>query len=168
MFDKYLLRVLPDSQSRDVLSEFLGWIFIRDLKLEKALFLLGSGHNGKSVFFELINALLGSQNVSNLGLSDLSHPKNRPELGLALLNFGSEISDRCKVDLFKKLTSGEPVPARKLYNDTYMMNDYARLAFAANVLPANTEHTIGFFRRFLIVPFTQTIGEDEKDPDLAR
>jgi putative DNA primase/helicase len=168
MFDKYLLRVLPDPQSQNVLSEFLGWIFLRDLKLEKALFLLGSGHNGKSVFFEVINALLGDQNVSNMGLSSLSKLENRFVLGPVLLNFGSEINDRCDVDLFKKLTSGEPVEARRRYKDTYIMRDYARLAFAANVLPANIEHTEGFFRRFLIVPFLQTISAEEKDPDLAR
>jgi putative DNA primase/helicase len=93
--------------------------------------------------------------------------ENRFRLAGALLNFGSEISDRCDADLFKKLASCEPVEARRLYKDLYTIRDYARLAFNANVLPKNTEQTHGFFRRFLIVPFTETISEDEKDPDLA-
>jgi putative DNA primase/helicase len=167
MFEKYLSRVLPDPTSRDVLAEFLGWLFLRDLKLEKVLVLFGDGHNGKSVFFDIVNALLGDQNVSNLGLSSLSKIENRHQLGLSLLNFGSEISDRCDADLFKKLASGEPVEARRLYKDVFTMRHYARLAFNANVLPRDTEHTTGFFRRFLIVPFTETISEAEKDPDLA-
>lgn len=168
LFDKYLLRVLPDPASRNILSEFMGWIFLKDLKLEKALVLYGQGDNGKSVFFDIINALLGEQNVSNISLSSLSRPEKRADLGQALLNFDSEINDRCDVDFFKKLTSGEPIDARRLYKNVHIMRNYARLAFNANVLPKNTEHTEGFFRRFLIVPFTERITELEKDRDLAR
>jgi putative DNA primase/helicase len=168
MFDRYLLRVLPDLPSRMVLAEFLGWLFMRELKLEKMLVLFGDGENGKSVFFDVTNALLGEQNISNYGLSSLSKMENRCALGAALLNFGSEIADRCDADLLKKLSSGEPLEARKLYNDSYTMRDYARLAFNANVLPKDTEHTHGYFRRFLIIPFTQTIEQSEKDPELAQ
>jgi len=168
MFDRYLLRVLPEESSRMVLAEFLGWIFLRDLKLEKVLVLFGDGHNGKSVFFDLVNALLGEQNVSNYGLSSLSKMENRCALGSALLNFGSEITARCDAELFKQIASGEPIEARRLYADPYIMRDYARLAFNANLLPRDTEHTTGFFRRFLIIPFSETISETEKDPELAR
>lgn len=167
LFDNYLTRVLPDISSQKVLAEFFGWIFVKNLKLEKVLVLYGDGHNGKSVLFDVVNALLDEQNVSNIGLSSLSKMENRFRLSSALLNFGSEISDRCEADLFKKLASGEPVEARRLYKDSYTIRNYARLAFNANVLPKNTEQTAGFFRRFLIVPFTQTITEEEKDPDLA-
>jgi putative DNA primase/helicase len=61
MFDKYLLRVVPDADCRKVLAEYLGYIFINNLKLEKALILYGSGANGKSVFFEIVNAILGEE-----------------------------------------------------------------------------------------------------------
>ena len=75
-------------------------------------------------------------------------PEQRPALANALLNFGSEIDSKCDPDLFKKLASGEPIEARKLYKDPFIMRDYARLAFNANTLPRETEHTTGFFRRF--------------------
>jgi putative DNA primase/helicase len=166
MFDKFLLKVLPDSQSRNILSEFLGWIFLKDLNLEKALFLYGSGHNGKSVIFKVVNAMLGKSNCGNLSMSALSKEEKRFELGSVLVNFSSEMSDRCHIDLFKKLTSGEPVEARRLYNDVYTLYDYGRLVFNTNVLPQNTEQTEGFFRRFLIIPFTVLISQEEKDADL--
>lgn len=166
-FTRYLKRVLPDETSQLVLAEFIGWIFLPGLKLEKILLLYGEGHNGKSVFFDIMIALLGAANISNLGLSALSKLENRFQLASKLLNFGSEINDRCDPDLLKKMASGEPVEARRLYKDVFIMRRYARLAFNANVLPRNTEQTMGFFRRFLIIPFTQTITEAEKDPDLA-
>ena len=47
LFMKYLNRVLPDKSSQLVLQEFIGYIFIKHLKLEKALILYGFGQNGK-------------------------------------------------------------------------------------------------------------------------
>ena len=47
------------------------------------------------------------------------------------------------------------------------MTDYAKLIFNANSLPTDVEHTHGYFRRFLIVDFDQTISDAEKDPQLA-
>jgi putative DNA primase/helicase len=168
MFEAYLRRVLPDEQSRQVVAEFLGWTFLTELKLEKILVLLGEGHNGKSVLFDVINALLGEDNISSVGLKELTKFEHRGLLAGKLLNFGSEISDNCNADLLKRLASGEPIEARQLYENIFIMRRYARLAFNANQLPREVEQSTGFFRRFLIVPFTQTITAEEKDPDLAR
>ena len=168
MFEKYLMRVLPDESSRRVIAEFLGWCFIRNLKLEKVLLLIGGGANGKSVLFDIVRALLGSQNVTSIGLSMLSKMENRPMLATSLLNYASELKGNCDNDIFKKMVSGEPTEARRLYQDMFIMNEYARMAFNVNRLPKDVEPTHGFFRRFLFVPFLQTISTEEMDPDLAR
>jgi putative DNA primase/helicase len=50
-----------------------------------------------------------------------------------------------------------------------MMTDYAKLIFNVNKMDSTcVEHTHGFFRRLLIIPFTQTIGEHEQDRDLHK
>jgi putative DNA primase/helicase len=168
MFDRFLNQVLPDSSSRDVIAEFFGWPFIRGLKLEVALLLYGDGANGKSVIFDVVRAMLGKENVTNIGLSMLSTPENRIMLASSLLNYASEFDGKCNSGTFKKMVSGEPLEARHRYRDPFVMNDYARLAFNVNELPKDIEHTHGFFRRFLIVPFPVTISEEEMDPNLAR
>jgi putative DNA primase/helicase len=63
IFRRYLDRVLPDPERQRVVAEFLGYVFIKPsyLKLEKALILYGSGANGKSVLFEVVEALLGKE-----------------------------------------------------------------------------------------------------------
>ncbi|MGE9268378.1 MAG: DNA primase family protein [Verrucomicrobiales bacterium] len=167
MFDRFLDRVLPDEECRTVLMEFFGWIFLRDLKLEKMMILYGSGHNGKSVVFDIITALLSKSNVSNLGLSTLEDPKRRTPMLGKLLNYGSEIKGNLDPDLLKNISSGEPLEFRYLFKDNFTSSNFARLVFNANTLPTETECTDGFFRRFLIIPFEQTITEDEKDPELA-
>lgn len=172
-FIKYLDRVLPDKASQAVLQELLGSIFVKNIKLEKMGILLGSGANGKSVLLDIVTALLGTNNVSQMDLksltTDANAPNNRAQLMGKLLNFAPEINAKGEQshDLIKRLSSGEAVQAKILYKDTFTMTDYAKLIFNANSLPTDVEHTHGYFRRFLIVDFDQTISDAEKDPQLA-
>lgn len=167
IFDKYLKQVLPDETTRKVLAEFIGYVFIRNLKLEKCLLLYGTGANGKSVFFEIVNALLGSQNISNLSLGNLTEENNRALIADKLLNYGSEIRGNIESDIFKQLVSGEPIQARLKYGNSFIMTNYAKLAFNCNTLPRDIEHNEAYFRRFLIVPFEVTIPVNDRNPELA-
>lgn len=49
---------LPEKELQDILAEFTGYVFTKRLKLEKALLLYRTGANGKSVYFDVMNALL--------------------------------------------------------------------------------------------------------------
>ena len=171
LFQKYLDRVLPDKSKQMVLAEFLGYVFIKNsvLKLEKALILFGDGHNGKSVLFDIILKILGSENLSNFSLQSLTDEKgyHRSMLTGKLLNYASEISTKLNPTTFKMLVSGEPIEARQIYGKPFILTDYARMMFNTNVLPKDIEVNTGFFRRFIIIHFDQIIGQDEKDVNLA-
>jgi putative DNA primase/helicase len=171
LFSKYLNRVLPDISSQQVLQDFHGYIFTKNLKLEKSLILFGGGQNGKSVQYEVTSALLGEHNVSTKSLGDLvnndSGNDNRAKLKDKLVNYGSEISSgNMDVDMFKRLVSGEPVSAREKYKTSFDLRNNCKFIFNANKLPSNIEHTEAYFRRFLIIPYEQTIPDSEKDPEL--
>jgi putative DNA primase/helicase len=170
-FEDYINRVLPDIEKQNVIAEYLGYVFIRNsvLKLEKSLILFGSGANGKSVFFDIVQKLLGPSNVSNFTLQSLTDTSgyNRALLPGKLLNYASEISSKMNPTLFKQLVSGEPVEARQIYGQPFILRDYARFIFNTNVLPKDLEHNTGFFRRFIIIEFDQTISDEEKNPMLA-
>ncbi len=171
IFKKYLNRVLPDESSQMVLQEFLGYVFVKHLKLEKALILLGEGQNGKSVMFEIIMELFGRVNVSTKSLGDLtdrdSGNDNRAKLGDKLLNYGSEIRGKdIDADMFKRLVSGEPVAAREKYKTGFDLENKCKFMFNANKLPEGAEQTDAYYRRFIIVPFNAKITEKEKDPEL--
>ncbi len=71
-------------------------------------------------------------------------------------------------DLFKKLVSGETVQCRLKYGNSFESNRYAKLMFNCNELPRDVEFTPAFFRRFLIIPFNETISEREQDSELAK
>ena len=168
LFNGYLSRVLPDQGLQDVTAEFFAYVFTRHLKLEKCLLAYGTGANGKSVLFDIINAVLGRDNISCYSLSNLREEHNRAMITNKLLNYGSEIRAGIEADDLKLLVSGEPIQARLKYGNSFIMSDYAKLAFNCNTLPRDVEHTEAYFRRFLIVPFEVTIPEEERDPNLAK
>lgn len=166
-FQKYLDKVLPERELQNIVAEFFGYVFTKGLKMEKALLLYGSGANGKSVLFDVMNALLGRENISNYSLSDLLVPYNRAEIAFKLLNYGSEINALTAKDAVKNLISNEPIQACVKYKDPFIMENYAKLAFNCNELPKDFDHSNAYFRRLLIIPFRETIPEREQDKTLA-
>lgn len=170
LFQKYLDEVLPDTEKQKIFAEYCGYIFIKPsvLKLEKMLILFGTGANGKSVFFEILNALLGAENISNYSLQSLTNDNGyfRAKIGNKLVNYASEINGKLETDIFKQMASGEPIEARLPYGDPFILTEYAKLIFNCNELPKDVEHTNAYFRRFLIIGFDVTIPEDRQDKQL--
>lgn len=172
LFEAYLNKVLPDPERQRVLAEYLGFVFIKHgsnaLKEEKALILYGTGANGKSVFFEVVTAMFGRQNVSNYSLQSLTEEKGfyRAKISNKLVNYASEINGKLETSLFKAMVSGEPVEACLKYGQPFTMDDYAKFIFNCNELPKDVEHTNAYFRRFLIIPFDVTIPPHEQDKNL--
>jgi putative DNA primase/helicase len=170
-FKAFLDEVLPEPELQNILAEYLGYIFVKNsvLKLEKVLLLFGTGANGKSVLFEILMALLGSQNVTNYSLHKLTDDQgnSRAQLVNKLLNYSSEINGKLESSIFKQLVSGEPVEAKLLYKNTQIITDYARFMFNCNELPKEVENTNAFFRRFIILPFRVTIPPSKQDTTLS-
>lgn len=171
IFESYLDDVL-EGEKQIVLAEYLGYLFLKNgtLKLEKVLLLYGSGANGKSVMFEVLNALLSDENVSNFGLPSLTNENGyyRAKIADKLVNYASEISGNLEVSSFKLLASGEPIEARLPYGEPFVLRTYAKLIFNTNELPRTVEHTNAFFRRFLIIHFEKTIPEAKQDKNLHK
>ena len=167
MFQKYLDEVLPEKELQNIVAEFFGYVFTKGLKMEKAMLLYGSGANGKSVLFDIMNALLGKENISNFSLSNLLEEHNRALIAYKLLNYGSEINATRTRDEFKNLVSTEPIQARLKYGNSFTMENYAKLAFNCNELPKDFDHSNAYFRRLLIIPFRVTVPENKQDKTLA-
>ncbi len=171
-FQIFLDEVIPDKDKQKVLAEYLGYIFCRAsvLKLEKMLILYGTGANGKSVVFDIVNALLGDINVSHFTLQSLTNTNGyyRAKIANKLVNYASEINGKLETDIFKQMASGEPIEARLPYGEPFVLNDYAKLIFNCNELPKDVEHTNAFFRRFLILDFNVTIDEKSQDVELSK
>lgn len=172
LFTRYLNEVMPEKEAQDVLSEYIGWLFVPGLKLEKILFLYGSGCNGKSVFIDIVEALLGKENISHESLSDLCGEygaNSRANLAGKILNTCSDVAPNAfSGDLFKRIASQEPISAKILYKDVTTLTDYAKMMFCLNELPKTNDISTGFYRRFLIAPFNVQIPKNRINPNLAK
>jgi len=172
LFLSYLNDVLPDKDTQKTLQQMAGYLFVKGLKLELVFLLYGEGCNGKSVFQEVLTGVMGSENVSSYSLEDLTKDTGYCRIKIAnkIVNYGTDISmQSLKNDTFKVLASGEPIAAREIYRSNFEMRDYAKMIFNINKIDnANVEHTTGYFRRFLFVPFMVTIQDNKKDPDLHK
>lgn len=167
MWHKFLDRVLPEPEAQRVLAEFVGYCIMPDHSLEKLLMMYGDGLNGKSVTLEVVEALLGSSNVSYLSLSEMTNDDvKRAGIEGKMLNISHESGKNVNANVMKQLTSGERVLIKHLYFDPRETNDYGKQMAAFNDLP-RAENTFGFFRRLLILPYKVIIPKEEIDRQLA-
>ncbi len=167
LWHKFLDRVLPEEEAQRVLAEFIGYCLMPDHRMEKMLWLKGEGQNGKSVTLEVIEALLGSGNVSYLSLSDLTNDAiKRAGIEGKMLNISHESGKDVNPNVLKQLASGERVTIERKYRDPREINNYGKFFAAFNQMP-RAEVTGGYFRRIFILPYDVTITEEEKDDQLA-
>lgn len=170
-FLKFLEEVLPDEDARQVIQEYVGYLFVFGLKLEKFLTLYGAGSNGKSVLLDVLSALLGAENVCNIPLQSICKENSPyvPKLAGKLANICNDVSNRIEdFSILKRIASGEPITGKALYKDPIEITVYAKLLFALNELPTTNDHSTGYWRRHLIVPFDVEITPDRQDKLLAK
>ena len=160
----FLDRVLPEREAQDLIAEYVAWGFTgNDYKMEKVLVLSGSGSNGKSVLTDLISAIYGESNCSHVDLEALTTDVvHRSLVENKLVNISQENGPNVNYSVLKTMVSGEPVMVKSLYKDPKLIYNYGKIIASYNILP-RTENTEGFFRRWLLVPFSVTIGKDERD-----
>jgi putative DNA primase/helicase len=170
-WDKFLSEVLSPNLI-PILAEHIGYALVpfSVLTLQRSLFQLGTGSNGKSVVFEIVNKLLGEENVSNYSLKSLTDDTGytRAKIANKLLNYCSEVGASLQTEHFKQLVAGEGIEARLPYKDPLIIKNYAKLMFNCNSLPKEVEHSHAYFRRIDIIPYEVTIPVEKQDPDLVK
>lgn len=167
-FDNYLKTTL-DPEVIPLAEELFGYSLIPYTGFEKAILLTGAGANGKSVFLDTQQALVGLENVSNVELQELEESRFKvAELLGKNLNVFSDLDDRALKSsrMLKVLVSGDRVTAERKYGHPFSFKNHARLLFSANRLPTNTDRTHGFYRRWIIIPFTKSFDGQKADKDL--
>ena len=154
------------------LQEALGYV-IAGPQLEKMIVLVGDGRNGKSTVLDTYIGVLGAENVSNFSLSQITDaggqkiPPMRNKIANICTDSGAFLGKGDEGTL-KAYASGEPLMAKPLYKQPYLTRNYPRSIFALNSLPATADINDGYFRRFMIIPFTKQIPEDKVDIHLKQ
>jgi len=135
--------------------------------LQKSLFFIGEGANGKSVFLETLAAVL--DNVSHLELSELFDRFKIAELEGKLANICTDVETSKVMDArFKKIVAGEPQSAERKFKNPFEFQPFAKILFSANEFIPTKDRTHGFYRRFDILRFNLIFKLDEQKPDLLQ
>lgn len=151
-----------DPEIRALLEECVGYCFYRRNELGKAFILTGEKSNGKSTFIDMLNTMLGDENIASLDLKELGDRFKRAEVFGKLANLGDDIGDEFIVDTsnFKKMVTGNRINAERKGQDPFEFNPYCKFLFSANSIPRMRDKTGAVQRRLLIVPFNARFDKD--------
>ena len=166
--DKTLTKLAcGDEEIRYLMEEAIGYTFYRRNEMGKAFILTGDKSNGKSTYLQMVNNLLGQENISSLDLNELGDRFKTAELFGKLANIGDDIGAEFIRDTstFKKLVTGNPVNVERKGQDPFNMENYSKLLFSANDIPRMRDRTGAVLRRLIIIPFNATFSPDDEDYD---
>ena len=173
VFEKCLNDAL-DLDEQKVLQEMCGYLLFPDCRHEKIGVLVGNGRNGKSAILNAVAYALGDSNkrVTHYSLQQITDAS-----GIYIANSLGAIANICydsgniiKVGneaIFKQYVSGEPILCKVLYQQPTETTAYPKSIIAVNELPQSSDFSDGYFRRFLLLPFSRQIPIEKVDKELA-
>ena len=158
-----------DESVLKLLYQSVGYCFYRRNELRKSFFLLGEKRNGKSTFLDMVDNMLGEENVANLDLCEIGHEFKTAELYGKLANIGDDINDEwvSNTAVFKKVVSGSVITVAKKGKDPFKLSSYAKFFFSANALPrlGRGKDSAAVLDRLVIIPFDAKFSKTDPDYD---
>ena len=164
--EAWLHFICEQPDDREMLLQFMGLTLTRDVSQQKFLVLVGEGGSGKSTLIRLTEAMVGSQNVSNISLGELQQRFASFGLMGKLLNSCAdlEISALEDTSTLKKCLGEDTLRGEQKGRDAISFKSYARLIFSTNELPlVISEKTNGFYRRLLVLPMNKVPEKKNAD-----
>lgn len=164
-WESFLSEMLGDDPAKiDIIQEYLGYCLDYSMSLEKVLFFLGRGANGKSVICDVFKSILGAGNYETLSLDDLKNKNYLADLLGKLVNISTESEARAEVyeSNLKRLASAEEIKAERKFKDPFTFKSNCKHLYCLNNLPHVTDRTDAFFRRIIPIPFNQTVQKENR------
>ena len=169
MWKKFISEVMAGREaSIKLLQEMTGYILYADSSLQKCFFLMGDGANGKSVFLNVLRAVFGEANVSNVEMSSLIEPFQRINLINSLVNISTETSSNVKgaESIFKQIVVGDTINGCFKNKDFVNFNPRCVMISACNDYIKSRDTTSGFLRRICFIDFPCKFEGEKADTEL--
>ncbi|PKR60071.1 phage/plasmid primase, P4 family [Thalassospira lohafexi] len=173
-WEKFLDRAFAGDKDLIAFMQKLAGYSLTGMTTEhKLFFAYGTGRNGKSVFINTISGMMGdyAKRASSsvfLDSKNERHPTELAALRSARLVSGSELpaGKAWNESIIKDLTGGDVVSARFMRGDLFEFKPQFSLIIAGNHQPSFKGVDEAIRARVAMIPFTVTIPESERDPDL--
>ncbi|PWK43761.1 phage/plasmid primase, P4 family [Pseudomonas sp. OV226] len=164
LFLKFLREVTNnDPELIRYLQQFCGYCLTGMTDKHKFFFIYGPGGNGKSVFLNILQWILGDYATVAAPGTFIATQYQKHTTDLAML-MGSRLattsetgeSQKWDEDRVKRATGGELMTARFLYGQNFTYFPQFKLAFISNNKPNLTNVDAAIRRRIYIIPFLYT------------
>ena len=165
-FDDFLQTALPDEKVRARVQEYIGYTLMSDSRYQRAQLWLGTGANGKGVLANIVQELHG--NTAAVSLDDLGGFNLSVLIGASLIFVDEIPKNRIDEQILKSLIAGERIQIDRKYEKPVSIHVRGKWLVLGNHLPTVTDHSIGFWRRWDVVPFNVEIEEAKRNPLLAQ
>jgi len=165
LFKAFLDSSLPDTEIQQLLQEYAGYTLLPDTRFHRAALFTGPGGNGKSAFIKILRAL-HPMNAS-IKLDQLDGFLSSELIGASLITNDEVPQGPIHDESIKALISGDPFQLNQKNKEIISFSNKAKLIANCNNIPAIKDSTEGFWRRFIIVPWTYKVPEEKKNPLLA-
>ena len=174
-WQQFLLEVTDrDVDFQHFLQRVIGYAATGFTHEHALFFLYGTGSNGKGVFLNTIQSVMGDYAmVASMETFTESrfdrHPTDLAMLQGARLVFAQETeSGRAWAESrIKALTGGDPITARYMRQDFFTYEPKFKLLIAGNHKPRLRNVDVAMRRRLHLLPFTRTFSAKDRDPHLA-
>ena len=145
-------------QKEAMLQEFFGAaLFGLAPRFGRALFVVGTGGQGKSQITEVLGGLLPKERVGSVPPQRWSKEYDADRLSGLALNVVNELPSKAIAEgsAFKAIITGDSIHARPIYGKPYDFRPRAAHIFSANHLPRSLDGSDGFWRRVLLLRMTR-------------
>ncbi len=157
----------------DYLKRIVGYSLTGNTSEQILFFFHGFGSNGKGVFIDTIETLMGDYAKKTSVTTLMSKGKTGADDNLARLR-GSRYVTTTETEeytmfnesLLKTLTGEDIITARKLYGNTFQYKPSFKLWIVGNHKPFIKGDDYGIWRRIRLIPFEVTITKEERDGKL--
>lgn len=150
--------------------EWMGYVLTTNTSAQKALFLYGTGSNGKSRFLEVVTELVSPKNISNVSLVELQNNFYRATLFGKLLNVATEteLGGRpFNTQYFKAIVGEDTINADRKFENVKSFKPTVKIAVSMNSFPKANDNSEGYYRRIDFLPFTAKFSGEKKDERLS-
>jgi phage/plasmid-associated DNA primase len=159
-FEQVLAQYLPDPNKRKLLAQFIVAAMIPGLTIQKILFCIGTGGNGKGTIFSIISELFSAL-ASNVKFHDLGDRWKPFGTYNKALNIDEDAVmhglTQEAICVIKTITGDGTMIMDRKYGSPISCRPTFKQLIACNNIPSMGEANEAIARRFLALPFTEKV-----------
>jgi putative DNA primase/helicase len=175
LFLKFIDEIFEDNpEVIPYIQRAVGYTLTASVEAQAMFILIGTGANGKSVFLNLLQALMGGYGTSlpphSIMQAKFGNDKTDDLASLDGKRFvfatEGEAGDRLATAKVKRMTGGDMMSVKRLYKDYFNLKPEFKMWFGSNELPRIAGNDDAIWRRLHLIDFRRTFAPAEQDPRL--